>query len=79
MENTNADNQDFLEFRKSLGMRIQEIRKQKNMSQEEPASQIGVDRVYVGYIEQGIRSLSLETLFAVSKTLKTELKDLFTL
>ena len=70
-------NQEFLEHRKQLGQRIQELRKQKSLSQEELASRVGVDRVHVGYIEQGIRSASLEIIFAISKALDTEPKNLF--
>lgn len=70
-------NQEFLEYRKQLGQRIQELRKQKSLSQEDLAARVGVDRVHIGYLEQGVRSASLEIIFAIAKALETEPKDLF--
>lgn len=77
MDKELTNNKDFLDFRKSFGQRMQSLRKQKNLSQEELASRIGLDRVSIGYIEQGIRSPKLRTIFLVSKALNISTKDLF--
>ncbi len=72
-----TDNQTFEDFRTQLGKRVQELRKQKGLTQEDLASKTNLERVYVGYIEQGIRSASLESLFAVATALNVEVSELF--
>lgn len=73
------ENDQFIKFRKELGKHIQAVRKERGLSQEELASKIGLDRVAVGYIEQGIRSPKLRTLFQISNALNLNIKDLFDL
>ncbi len=72
-----TSNQEYSDFRKRLGLKIQSLRKSKNMSQEDLASASEVDRVHIGYLEQGRRSASLKMLFAISKALNVETKNLF--
>ena len=72
-----SKNSSFLKFRKNLGENVQKLRKAKGLSQEELASLVGIDRVAIGYIEQGIRSPKLETIFFIAKALKVKPKDLF--
>lgn len=43
---------------KTLGRKVQKFRKQKKLNQEELAHQLGISRVYIGYIEQGRESPS---------------------
>jgi len=76
MENS-SKNSDFLKFRQGLGQNIQALRKTNNLSQEQLADLVGIDRVAIGYIEQGIRSPKLETLYNIAKALKVKPKDLF--
>jgi transcriptional regulator with XRE-family HTH domain len=64
-------------FRGKLGERIQKLRKEKGITQEELASMTSLDRVSIGYIEQGIRAPKLRTLLAIAKALKIEVKELF--
>lgn len=72
-----SKNSSFLKFRNKLGENIQRLRKERNLSQEELAGLVGIDRVAIGYIEQGIRSPKLETLFFIAKALKIEVNELF--
>ncbi len=60
---------------KSLGLKIKEIRLQKGISQEKLAFQVGVDRTYIGAIEQGTRSPSIYCLFVIAEKLGIQLKD----
>lgn len=69
-------NNDFPSFRKNLGRLIQSIRKKRGITQEELGSLIGLDRVSIGYIEQGIRTPKLKTLFLIAKALRIDLKNL---
>lgn len=68
---------DFLNMRIRLGKRIQELRNEKGLTQEELAATSGLDRVSIGYIEQGKRAPRLSTLLVVSKSLKVKLADIF--
>ena len=75
--NKETNNQEFLTFRKKFGQGLQTLRKQKGISQEELAAKVGIDRVSIGYIEQGIRSPKLRTLFLISKSLSVSIQELF--
>ena len=48
--------------RKVLGRRIREERLRTGMTQEQVASRIDVSTTYMGYIERGERSVTLEKL-----------------
>ena len=61
----------------SLGTKIREIRKAKGISQEQLALLTGIDRSYLGRIERGEISVTVEKLYEIVKILETELKDLF--
>jgi len=62
---------------KTLGKRIQRIRKKTNMTQEDVAEKIGISRAYMGYIEQGRYSASLEVIEKIAKVLKIKMSELF--
>lgn len=62
---------------KALGKKIQKLRKELGMTQEETAEKTGISRAYMGYIEQGRYTPSLEVLEKISKALKVPLKGLF--
>lgn len=55
--------------RKSLGNRIRTERKRLNLTQEQLAECIGVSSTYVGLIERGERSVTLEILILIANTL----------
>lgn len=61
---------------KALGQRVRFFRNKIGISQENLAFQIGVDRTYIGAIEQGLRSPSIYCLYMTAKVLGIELKDL---
>ena len=60
-----------------FGARIAELRKQLNISQEELAERCGVHRTYIGSIERGEKSPTLNTIVKFAKGLNVELVDLF--
>lgn len=62
---------------KKLGKTIQKRRKEIGYSQEELAEKIGVSRAYMGFIEQGRNTPSLEVLEKIAKQLKLSLSNLF--
>ncbi len=60
-----------------LGARIQSIRKTRKLSQEEVGHLLGMDRVSIGYIEQGKRAPKLSTLHALSKVFDVDIREFF--
>ena len=67
----------FDAFTIKLGHKIQELREAKGYSQEKLAYLADMDRVSVGYIEQGRRSPKLSTLYRLAKCLDVSVSDLF--
>lgn len=61
---------------RQLGSRVQKLRKQSNLTQEELADKIGVSRAYMGYIEQGRNAPSLEVLEKLARALKVKPSEL---
>lgn len=62
---------------KKLGTRIAAARKSKALTQEQLADKVGIDRSYIGWIEQGRRKPSLATLDRIAIQLDTSLGELF--
>jgi transcriptional regulator with XRE-family HTH domain len=60
-----------------LGLRIREVRKARQLSQEKLAEKVGVDPKQISRIEGGKSAPSLDTLEAIAKHLQVEMKDLF--
>lgn len=61
---------------KILSKRIKRCRSDLGLTQEDLAEKVGVSRVYIGYVEQGRNSPSLEILEKIAKALKVKLSDL---
>lgn len=68
---------DFQDFNYLLGRRLQSLRKNRGLSQEDVGEALGMDRVSIGYIEQGKRAPRLQTLFALANLYGVEMKALF--
>jgi len=65
------------QFAKKIGKHLREIRKSKNISQENLSLKAGYYRTYVGKIEQGNYSPSLHTIWRLSHSLRMLLTDFF--
>lgn len=65
------------EATKIVGIRIREIRKVKNISQETLAVLADVNRTHMGRIERGDKSPTVATLEKISKALKCPISSLF--
>jgi transcriptional regulator with XRE-family HTH domain len=61
---------------KVICKRIKKHRGEIGMTQEDLAEKVGVSRVYIGYVEQGRNTPSLEILEKIAKNLKVKLRDL---
>lgn len=60
-----------------FGARIAELRRQRNISQEELAERCGVHRTYIGSIERGEKSPTLNTIEKFAKGLGVSIVDFF--
>lgn len=63
--------------RVKVGSKIQKLRKQAGLTQEELAVKVHLSRTHIGHIEQGRKSPSIEVLEKIARTLKVKVKDLF--
>lgn len=66
-----------MDNKKLLGKRIKELRKSKNLTQEQLAELIGIETSSLSGIESGRHFPSLPTLERISIQLQVELKNLF--
>jgi len=60
----------------SIGSKIRETRKNKSISQEQLALLTTIDRSYLGRIERGEVSITVEKLYQISRTLNVDPKIL---
>lgn len=61
----------------TFGSRIAEIRRLLGISQEELAFRCGVHRTYIGAIERGEKSPTLNTILKLAKGLNVKINDFF--
>lgn len=64
--------QDF-----KLGRKIQKVRKEAGITQEELADKIGVTTTWIGYIETGYRRPNLKMIYKIARVLGIKVKDIF--
>ena len=67
----------FMENKKKLGKKIQELRKQKGFTQEKLAELIGMEQNTISVIESGRNFPTLTTLEKISNAFDVNLSDFF--
>lgn len=65
------------DIKSQLGQRIREIRKSKNMTQEQLVEKIGSDTNNLSKIENGKKFMSAEKLVKIAQALDVDIKELF--
>ncbi len=65
------------DLHRDFGKRIQELRKERGMTQEDLAGDVGVDRSYMGFLERGEKNATLDKIGKIAKALHIRLKELF--
>ena len=70
-------NLKYLSLYKQIGDNIKKYRKEKQLSQEELAFEVGSTRNYIGCIERAEKFPSLGFLFDIVKVLNINIKELF--
>lgn len=67
-----------MDTKAKIGLRIKELRTEKNLTQEAVAWKAEVDRTFMNHVENGKRNVSVETLTKIICTgLDTSFKDFF--
>ena len=62
--------------RKFLGTRLRALRKQRGLSQERLGDRAGLSGKFIGEVERGEKSISIDSLYRVSVALEIPLRDL---
>ena len=70
-------NFDAMNIKQKFGLKVKELRKVKNLSQEKLANLAEIDRTYLPTIEKGERNVSIEVVEKLAKALDVKIKDLF--
>lgn len=60
-----------------FGNRVRELRKLKNLSQEELAFRADVHRTYIGMIERAEKNITLLNIEKIANALEVSINDLF--
>jgi len=66
-----------LDIRISVGNKIKELRKERNLSQEDLALLSGLDRTYINSVENGRRNISIISLEKIAKGLQVNMRSIF--
>src|SRR5256885_1870838 len=62
--------------RKFLGQRLRALRKQRLLSQERLGERSGLSGKFIGEVERGEKSISIDSLYHVATALEVPLRDL---
>jgi len=65
-----------MDWGKIVGENVRRLRKERGLTQEQLAMEVGIDLTYLGGIERGRRNPSLKILGALSTALAVQLPDL---
>ena len=60
----------------AFGQRVQELRKKRNLSQEQLADMAGVHRTYIGMVERAEKNITLRNIKKIAKALDVNIKEL---
>lgn len=60
-----------------FGNRVRELRKEKNLSQEELSYSAELHRTYIGMIERAEKNITLVNIEKIAKALNVDIKELF--
>lgn len=64
-------------FHKEFGKSVQALRKEKGLTQEDLAEEVGVDRSYMGFIERGEKNPTLDKVMKIADALDVDAGELF--
>jgi transcriptional regulator with XRE-family HTH domain len=65
------------DIKKSLGLRIRQLRMSKGLTQEQLADLSGISRQYIGDVERGERNIAIVNIEKIARALGVTLRELF--
>lgn len=65
------------EILKKFGERVRQLRKQKDISQEELAHRADLHRTYIGMIERAEKNITLLNIEKIANALEVTIKEIF--
>lgn len=71
-----TENEYHINFKKKFGEKVKEIRKKRELSQEELAYKSNLHRTYISEIERWLKNISLINIGKLAEWLNVFLKDL---
>lgn len=60
-----------------FGLRLRELRKARNISQEELMAATGIHRTYLSEVERGIRNISIVNVEKLARALHVDAMEMF--
>lgn len=66
-----------MDIQKSFGQKVQQLRKEKGLSQEKFALSIDMDRTYFASVEAGKRNIAIKNIQKIADGLGVSLSELF--
>lgn len=61
---------------KQFGINVREVRKNRDISQDQLALRAGIDRSYMGRIERGQVNITLEKVYRLAEALDCSIQEL---
>lgn len=65
-----------MDIEQAFGRNVRTVRKERNLSQEELALEIGADQTYISRVEAGKKNISIQTIGRIAKALKVSTSEL---
>jgi transcriptional regulator with XRE-family HTH domain len=66
-----------MDVRQRIGWNLRRLRKERNISQEDFATDSGFDRGYISGVERGVRNPSVLVLVRIASALGVDIAELF--
>lgn len=66
-----------MDIKTKIGLRIKELRTEKDLTQEAVAWQSEIDRTFMNHVENGRRNVSIESLEKIVNGLGISMRDFF--
>ena len=66
-----------MDIQRSFGLKVQQLRKEKGLSQEKFALSIDMDRTYFASVEAGKRNIAIKNIQQIADGLGVSLSELF--
>jgi len=66
-----------MDIKIAIGERIAELRKAKDLSQQQFAYEAEIERSYLSHLEKGRKNISVDMLVRITTALDISLKDFF--